>query len=136
MILVDTCVWSLGLRRQRKDLSAKERRIVFGLRELIVAGRACLIGPIQQELLSGIPDEEAFDQLAGQVGAQAVLPVDAEVWRRAAWFFNMCRRHGIAPDAIDMTICAAAEAHGVSILTVDPDFERYARCLPIRLETV
>jgi predicted nucleic acid-binding protein len=34
---------------------------------------------------------------------------------------------------VDMLICAAAVRHDVAVFTVDRDFERYARALPVRL---
>jgi hypothetical protein len=34
-----------------------------------------------------------------------------------------------------MTICPAADEHGASIFTTDPDFRRYAKALPVRLHT-
>ena len=64
---------------------------------------------------------------------QPDLPLIDEVWYRASEFFNACRSAGIAADAIDMTICAAAHVHGTSIFTTDPDFPRYAKHLPITL---
>jgi hypothetical protein len=51
---VDTPVWSLALRRKPKDLHPDERRRVDALTDLVRDGRAVLIGPIRQEVLSGI----------------------------------------------------------------------------------
>jgi predicted nucleic acid-binding protein len=133
MILVDTCIWSLALRRLRRDLSPHERHLAFTLRDLIISGEACLIGPIRQELLSGIPSPSLHRNLRRQIEAQPDLPLTDEVWYGASEFFNTCRSAGIAADAIDMTIGAAAHVHGASIFTVDPDFPRYARHLPITL---
>jgi len=52
---------------------------------------------------------------------------------RAAEFFNTCRAKGLAAGPIDMIICAVAVKHDVHIMTTDPDFDRYARHIPIRL---
>ena len=49
-IIVDTCVWSLALRRKE----SLEPEYVNKLKELIKEVRAQLIGPVRQELLSGI----------------------------------------------------------------------------------
>ena len=40
MVLVDTPVWSLALRRKQGDLNAQERRIIQALAEFIQEGRA------------------------------------------------------------------------------------------------
>ncbi|MFO7766132.1 MAG: hypothetical protein R6V33_06850 [Pelovirga sp.] len=53
-VLVDTCIWSLALRRKKSEQDA----VVNELGELISEGRAQLIGPIRQELLSGIKNKK------------------------------------------------------------------------------
>ncbi len=63
-VLVDTSVWSLALRRRSPAHPAATE-----LRRLIVAGRAALIGAIRQEVLSGIRDPTAFDQLRDHLRA-------------------------------------------------------------------
>ena len=57
-VLVDTSVWSLAFRK--KSLSDEELKIIKELKELIYELRVILIGPIRQELLSGISDEVKF----------------------------------------------------------------------------
>ena len=51
-VLVDTCVWSLGLQRQKNRLRDADQQIVALLAELILEGRVRVIGPIRQELLT------------------------------------------------------------------------------------
>lgn len=50
-VLVDTCVWSDALRKV--NFKADDP-IVKELKELIREGRVQMIGPIRQEILSGI----------------------------------------------------------------------------------
>ena len=133
MTLVDTCIWSLALRRNRKDLNPHEKYIVFALRDLLVAGKAKTIGPVRQELLSGISSSTLFNDIQEYVESLPDIPLTNDIWTLAAQFFNTCRAAGIATDAIDMTICAAAVSHDVSIFTTDPDFVRYAAVLPLKL---
>ena len=133
MILVDTSVWSIALRRRRADLNPEERIFAFALRDLVIAGEAVMIGPVRQEVLSGISSHASFRIVQQQLTSISNLPLDIAVWERAADFFNTCRAQGIAPDAIDMTICAAAHQHATPILTTDPDFRRYAKHLPSTL---
>ena len=52
MIVVDTPIWSLALRRGR-DPSQDEGRDVAEWERLVRAGRAALIGPIRQEFAVG-----------------------------------------------------------------------------------
>ena len=56
--LVDTTIWSLAL--QRRDPKPVERVLIAELSELIREMRATIIGPVRQEVLSGIPDKKVF----------------------------------------------------------------------------
>jgi predicted nucleic acid-binding protein len=58
-IIVDTSIWSLALRRKKKQ-SFSEVKI---LESLIDNQRICMLGPIRQEILSGIKDSKQFLQL-------------------------------------------------------------------------
>ena len=53
MVLVDTPVWSLALRRRPEHLSGSEQGLVNVLTELIREGRAQMVGPIRQEFSPG-----------------------------------------------------------------------------------
>lgn len=135
-VLVDTSVWSLALRRRPKDLSAEERACVFLLRDLIVREDALLLGVVRQELLSGVPDPEAFERLREYLRDFDDEPPLTEDYEEAARCNNACRSAGIASALVDMLLCAVAMRSGTPILTMDRDFGRYARHLPVRVPTV
>lgn len=60
-IIVDTCVWSLAFRRRSAALlSESETALVAQLRSAIQSKEAAIIGPIRQEILSGIRDKAKF----------------------------------------------------------------------------
>jgi predicted nucleic acid-binding protein len=128
-VLVDTSVWSLAFRR-RDPVS---HPAVAELRGLIWETRACLIGPVRQELLSGIREPSQFQKLRQHLGAFPDLGLSTPDYERAAEFFNLCRARGVQGSNTDFLLCAAAERHGVPILTTDGDFPIYARHLPIEL---
>jgi predicted nucleic acid-binding protein len=132
-ILVDTSVWSLGLRRHRRDLNPRETKVFYSWSDLLKQGETALIGPIRQEVLSGISAPHEFEALKLRLLSVDDLPLDHEIYEQAAEFFNACARAGLAAGHVDMTICAAAHAHHTPIFTTDPDFPRYAKVLPIRL---
>jgi predicted nucleic acid-binding protein len=134
-VLIDTSVWSLGLRRRRRDLNPEELRVYFEWENLLVRGEAAIIGPIRQEVLSGIVSTREFEALKQRLAAIEDLSVTSEAFVVGAQFYNRCRAAGISPGAIDMTICAAADAHAMPIFTTDPDFPHYAKHLPIELYT-
>ena len=130
-VLVDTSVWSLALRRSRR--SNAPAAAVEELRSLIDEGRVAMIGPIRQELLSGLRTRDAFQQLREHLEPFADEPLETADFERAAEHFNSCRAKGIQGSNTDFLICAAAERRGLPILTTDADFVRFGRHLPIQL---
>jgi hypothetical protein len=129
MVLVDTCVWSLALRRRER----KDDPDVRELETLIRDGRVQLIGPIRQEILSGIARKAQFDRVRSTLAAFPDLPIEAEDHELAASYYNLCRSKGIQGSKTDFLICAVGVRHELEIYTTDADFERFARCLPIAL---
>jgi len=136
MVLVDTPVWSLALRRKRADLSARERALTETLAEVIREGRAQLIGVIRQELLSGIREPERFEKLRGYLRAFDEPRLEADDYETAAQMHNRCRARGVAGSAVDFLICAAAARREWPVFTSDRDFERYGRVLGVKLLAV
>jgi predicted nucleic acid-binding protein len=135
-VLVDTPVWSLALRRKAADLSARERRLTEALRELILEGRAQIVGAVRQELLSGIRDAEKFERLRVHLRAFDEPAIGAADYEEAARMHNRCRSRGIAGSAVDLLICAVAERRQWQVFTTDQDFERYGKVLGVKLYEV
>lgn len=133
MILVDTPVWSLGLRRKSEDLNASERHLVQILHRIIADGQAELMGSVRQELLSGLRDEAQFRRLRDFLRDFPDAAIRTDDYEEAARAANRCRREGIATSSIDMLICAIAVRHDWEILTTDRDFIHYRKILKIRL---
>ncbi len=133
--LIDTSVWSLALRRKPQDLSASERSVVTELTEVIQEGRGRIIGPVRQELLSGIKNLAQFDKLRLTLRAFPDERIDTSDYESAARAGNDCRSKGIVVSTVDILICAVALARQWSIFTMDPDFRNYARVLPIKIHS-
>jgi len=129
MVLVDTCIWSLALRRRERTDDPEVRE----LETLIRDGRVQLIGPIRQEILSGIARKAQFDRIRLSLAAFTDLLIEAEDYELAASYYNLCRSKGIQGSNTDFLICAVGARHQHEIYTTDADFERFARCLPIVL---
>lgn len=132
-VLVDTSVWSLALRRRSRtpSTSAAEE-----LATLIGEGRARIIGPIRQELLSGVRESIQFDLLRDRLRAFPDLELDLEDYEEAAAFSNRCRAKGIQGSAIDFLICAVAARRQLAIFTLDKDFVHFASVLAIELHAL
>jgi len=126
-VIVDTCVWSVALRQQPPDVPA-----VAALRRLIDEGRAAILGPIRQEVLSDIRHPAQFERLRGALRAFPDLEIRTEDYEQAAADFNTCRGKGVQASNTDFLICAVAVRLDVPILTTDVDFERLGRHLPIQ----
>jgi len=127
-VLVDTSVWSLALRRRR---NSNHEPVTSALASLVEDGRVVIIGPIRQELLSGIKDRAQFERLREHLRAFPDMPLTTEDHEEAATFFNQCRDRGIQGSNTDFLICAVAVRNGFSIFTHDADFTHFAGVLPI-----
>ncbi|MEZ4599129.1 MAG: PIN domain-containing protein [Syntrophotaleaceae bacterium] len=128
-ILVDTSVWSLALRRNH----IAEDSFVRELRELIAELRVQMIGPIRQELLSGIHSVTQFKALRDRLRAFPDLVLTDHDYELAAEFFNACRKKGVQGSNTDFLICAVAQNHEMPVLTTDDDFTHFQEHIPILL---
>jgi predicted nucleic acid-binding protein len=135
-VLVDTPVWSLALRRRAGDLNPAEERVAQELWELIQETRSQLIGPVRQELLSGIRDLAQYERLRQHLRAFPNETISLSDYELAARLNNRCRAAGIAGSAIDFLICAVGLERQWTIFTTDEDFRRYATVIPVRLHSV
>lgn len=131
-VLIDTSIWSLALRRVSLP-SGEDQTLVGELAELIGDGRAAIIGPVRQELLSGISRPEQFLALQEKLQAFPDLSLLQNDFETAAEFFNRCRAAGIQGSHTDFLICAAAANRQLPVFTADRDFNRYAEHLPFGL---
>ena len=127
-VLVDTCVWSLALRHKSPDKEIEKK-----LREIVKDGRVAIIGPIRQEILSGISKEEQFEKLKTLLEPFDDIPLQSNHFIRAAEFSNACLKKGIQGSNTDFLICAVANMENLQIFTVDNDFVNYKRYIPISL---
>lgn len=130
-VLIDTSVWSLALRRQ--SLTETEQDIVDALKELIRDARVAIIGPIRQELLSGIKEQEKFEELELKLSVFKDIKILKEDYIEAAHCYNICRANGIQGTHIDFLICSIAMRMSLPIFTLDKDFKSYAKHLPLKL---
>ena len=129
-VLVDTPVWSMALRRRKQSEDSVTRS---ALSALVEDGRVAIIGPVRQELLSGIRERPQFDRLREHLRAFTDTELTSDDYEEAAAFYNRCRAKGIQGSNTDFLICAAAVRYGYPIFTTDADFTRFAALLPIAL---
>jgi len=133
MILIDTPVWSLALRRKPEHLSPAEQGLKRLWYQTIDNGQAGLLGPVRQELLSGLKEDSQFERLRSYLRDFPDTPITTADYEEAARANNQCRRAGIAASGIDMLICAVALHNDWAILTADQGFLHYRKVLRVRL---
>lgn len=132
-VLVDTSVWSISLRRRHIGLDEEELNLKQELQALVEERRVQIIGPIRQELLTGFRQREQFERLRERLRFYPDVPLSASDYEEAARIHNDCRSAGIAGSDVDFLICAVAARRDWEIFTLDKDFERYARKVPLAL---
>ncbi len=128
-VLVDTCVWSMALRRSETSGGLE----VPELMELVKELRVQLIGPVRQEILSGIKSHAQFTRLRDHLRPFPLLQLTTRDFEAAAQFHNFCRGNGVQGSNTDFLICAVAVQHQMPIFTTDADFTFFQQYLPIKL---
>lgn len=128
MVIVDSDVWSEAFRK--KGRSGKS---VTTLRNLIANGEVVMIGPIRQEILSGIKNFTQYEQIKNSLRAFPSHIIEGPIFEMAASCFNLCRSRGIQGSHTDFLICAFSIKWKISILSKDKDFVHYAKHIPIEL---
>ncbi len=126
-VLVDTCVWSRVLRADKPDTVLSDR-----LRELILGNRVVVIGPILQEILSGVKIRREFISLREHFAAFDTLPITEEIYVKAAEYYNLCKAHGVNGGHVDFLIGAVVVHYGCALLTVDSDFRMFGKYVPLK----
>ncbi|MBL7130090.1 MAG: PIN domain-containing protein [Candidatus Omnitrophica bacterium] len=127
-VIADTCIWSQVLRHKNPNLELTNK-----LKDLIKDGRIIMVGPIRQELLSGISNPKQFNKLKETLSPFKDVPLTTNHFLKAAEFSNTCRNKGIQGSTIDFLICAVAYIENFIIFTTDNDFNDYKKYLPIKL---
>lgn len=133
MVLVDTPVWSLSLRRKTLDLSGYERLLTHTLYELVRRLQVQLLGSIRQEVLSGIREDSQFRRIRDHLGDFDNVELDARDYEEAARISNLFRYSGIVGSPVDMLMCSVSLRYDWEIFTTDRDFLHYRRVVPVRL---
>lgn len=120
-VLVDTNIWSTFFRRNKPE----DDRLRANLEMLMRENRILLIGPIRQEILTGIKDPSKYLLLKEYLRAYEDQQITTEAYELAAKIANECAKNGIAISSIDATISAFVVLGGHEIYTYDQDFLRY-----------
>jgi len=127
-LIADTCVWSHFLRQDRTTSNP----VAAEMKRLIRADAVVMLGPIRQELLSGV-QAGRYEQLREYLRFYPNLPLEQDDDERAAEYYNMLRERGVQGSWTDLLICAVAARRNLKIFTIDRNFEFIEKHIPIRL---
>jgi predicted nucleic acid-binding protein len=130
-VLVDTSIWSLALRK--KAYSIENQKIIDVFSRLLKNISVVMIGPVRQEILSGISEEKVYVDLKGKLSFFIDQVISTFDYEKASEYFNKCRKYGIQGSHIDFLLCAFAVNHDIPIFTLDKDFLNFKKYVPIVL---
>jgi predicted nucleic acid-binding protein len=133
-VLVDTSILSLAFRRTIK--TDAELLLQAELSSLIKDFRLLIIGPIRQEILTGIKDLEKFELIKTKLANIPDSELKTEHFEQAAKLSNICRSKGIQGSSVDFLICSFAIIENCVVFTNDKDFELYQKYCPIKLYNI
>lgn len=129
-VVVDTCIWSEAFRKK------SNHPVKDVLATLMRQDRAVILGLVRQELLTGFREMPRFLHVRDLLRKYDDLDILTEDHEMAALISNTCRSKGIQGALVDFLLCAVSLRLEAEILTVDKDFEHFAKHIPIRLYRV
>ncbi len=129
-VIVDTSVWCHLLGKAAPSEDPQVRRLVSLMNE---GQSIAVVGPIVQEVLQGIRNEQQFARVEEQLDAFPLLPLDREDYVAAAQLRIRCLARGVQAGTVDLQIAVACLRHDCALLTCDADFGRIAECCELHL---
>ncbi|MBF0106362.1 MAG: PIN domain-containing protein [Deltaproteobacteria bacterium] len=124
-IIVDTCVWSLVLRRKVFDPDNPWASAF--LAHLDRGDGLHLVGNILQELLDGVRSQTDFNRLVDILKPFPLIKLTRDTYILAAQLRNDCQKKGVHASPTDFLIAATGIEHGYPLLTSDKDFTRISK---------
>ena len=130
MLLVDTSVWSLALRR---DVAVTQPEVRHLEQALLGAQTVVTTGLVLQDLLQGFSGPKARPQIIDRFSSLPLVQPDRQDHIDAAALRTTCRRGGVQLGTIDALITQICIRHQLTLLTTDQDFTHAGRHCPLRI---
>lgn len=125
-ILVDTSVWIDYFSPRSGPAGDELRRLIAD------AEPVALTGMIVTEVLQGlIRDPAPIEHYLSQW--ELLEPEGLATYVRAAEIFRLARSRGLTLSTVDILIASLALQHGANLFTLDQDFRRLAKVIPLQL---
>ena len=129
-LFVDTSVWSLAFRRDRKSDMPEVGALT---RALEGEGAVLATGLILQELLQGFAGPKARARLLERFSAVPLVVPDRQDHIDAAELHSRCRRGGVQIGTIDALLAQLCIRHHLTMLSTDDDFRRISQHSALKL---
>jgi predicted nucleic acid-binding protein len=130
MLLIDTSVWSLALRR---DVVAAQPEVLYLQQALLGSQALVTTGLVLQELLQGFSGPKARAQIIDRFSSLPLVQPDRQDHVDAAALRTTCRRGGVQIGTIDALLAQLCIRHHLTLLTTDQDFVHAARHCRLRI---
>jgi len=130
MLLVDTSVWSLALRR---DIAATQPEVWHLQQALLGEQTVVTTGLVLQELLQGFSGPKARGQIIDCFSSLPLVQPDRQDHVDAAALRTKCRQGGVQIGTIDALLAQLCIRHQLTLLTTDQDFAHAARHCQLRI---
>jgi predicted nucleic acid-binding protein len=130
MLLVDTSVWSLALRR---DIAAMQPEVRHLQQALLGEQTVVTTGLVLQELLQGFSGPKARGQIIDCFSSLPLVQPDRQDHVDAAALRTKCRQGGVQIGTIDALLAQLCIRHQLTLLTTDQDFAHAARHCQLRI---
>ncbi len=130
MLLVDTSVWSLALRR---DVVVAQPEVLYLEQALVGSQTVVTRGLVLQELLQGFSGPKARAQIIDRFSMLPLVQPDRQDHVDAAALRTACRRGGVQIGTIDALLAQLCIRHQLTLLTTDRDFAHAARHCRLRM---
>jgi predicted nucleic acid-binding protein len=130
MLLVDTSVWSLALRR---DIVAVQPEVRQLQQALLGEQTVVTTGLVLQELLQGFSGPKARGQIIDCFSSLPLVQPDRQDHVDAAALRTKCRQGGVQIGTIDALLAQLCIRHQLTLLTTDQDFAHAARNCQLRI---
>lgn len=130
MLLVDTSVWSLALRR---DIAATQPEVRHLQQALLGEQTVVTTGLVLQELLQGFSGPKARGQIIDCFSSLPLVQPDRQDHVDAAALRTKCRQGGVQIGTIDALLAQLCIRHQLTLLTTDQDFAHAARHCQLRI---
>lgn len=117
LVLIDTSVWVLALRRS--PLPALKDEVAH----LLAENRVAIIPLIGLELLGRTKSSQEFNRLKSRLAALHQMPTDEATWETAIQVAFKLRQRGIIIPYTDILIASAAIINDCTLLHSDRHFD-------------